>query len=88
MCQARKQFGAVRFNLTLFHILKTLPINSSNNLKRNSCFDFSVAHVVQIAKSVYSGFTASVGGNSIPAATVAFVPCSIKMNEPVSRLVL
>jgi hypothetical protein len=43
---------------------------------------------IQIAKSVYSGFTASVGGNSIPAPTVAFVPCSIKMNEPVSRLVL
>jgi hypothetical protein len=43
---------------------------------------------VQIAKSVYSGFTASVGGNSMPAPTVALVPCSIKMNEPVSRLVL
>ncbi len=42
----------------------------------------------QIAKSVYSGFTASVGGNSIPAPTVALVPCSINMNEPVSRLVL
>jgi len=41
--------------------------------------------IFQIAKSVYSGFTASVGGSSIPAPTVAFVPCSIKMNEPVSR---
>ncbi len=39
--------------------------------------------VIQIAKSVYSGFTASVGADSMPAATVAFVPCSIKMNEPV-----
>ena len=37
----------------------------------------------QIAKSVYSGVTASVGAKSIPAATVAFVPCSIKMKEPV-----
>ena len=42
---------------------------------------------VQIAKSLYSGFTDSVGGNSIPAATVAFVPGSIKMNDPVSRFV-
>ena len=42
----------------------------------------------QIAKSVYSGFTASVGAVNMPAATVAFVPCSIKMNEPVSRLVV
>ena len=37
----------------------------------------------QMAKSVYSGVTASVGAESIPAATVALVPCSIKMNEPV-----
>jgi hypothetical protein len=37
----------------------------------------------QMAKSAYSGVTASVGAESIPAATVAFVPCSIKMNEPV-----
>ena len=42
----------------------------------------------QMVKSVYSGFTASVGGNSIPAPTVALVPCSINMNGPVSRLVL
>ena len=42
----------------------------------------------QITKSVYSGFTASVGGDNMPAATVALVPCSIKMNEPVSRFVL
>jgi hypothetical protein len=42
----------------------------------------------QIAKSLYSGLTASVGGNNIPAATVALVPCSIRMNEPVSRFVV
>jgi hypothetical protein len=42
----------------------------------------------QMAKSEYSGFTASVGGKSIPAATVALVPCSMRMNEPVSRLVV
>jgi hypothetical protein len=30
----------------------------------------------QMARSVHSGFTASVGGNSIPAAPVALVPCS------------
>ena len=42
----------------------------------------------QIAKSVYSGFTASVGADNMPAATVALVPCSIKMNEPVNRFVV
>jgi hypothetical protein len=42
----------------------------------------------QIAKSVYSGFTASAGGNNMPAATVALVPCSMRMNEPVKRLVV
>ena len=52
----------------------------------------SFAHVTlrqtaQIEKSVYSGFTASVGGKSMPAATVALVPCSMRMNEPVRRLV-
>ena len=49
--------------------------------------DDATVELFQMAKSVYSGFTASVGGNNIPAATVAFVPCSIKMNEPVSRFV-
>lgn len=43
---------------------------------------------VQIAKSVYSGFTGSVGADNMPAPTVAFEPCSIKMKEPVSRFVL
>jgi len=42
----------------------------------------------QIAKSVYSGFTDSAGGSNMPAATVALEPCSIRMKEPVSRLVL
>lgn len=42
----------------------------------------------QIAKSVYSGFTATVGADNMPAATVVFVPCSIKINEPVNRLVV
>lgn len=41
---------------------------------------------VQIAKSLYSGFTVSVGGSNMPAPTVRLVPGSIKMNEPVSRL--
>jgi hypothetical protein len=41
-----------------------------------------------MAKSLYSGVTASVGAESIPAATVAFVPCSIKMNEPVRWFVV
>ena len=40
----------------------------------------------QIAKSEYSGFTASVGAASMPAPRVRFVPGSIKMNEPVKRL--
>lgn len=40
----------------------------------------------QIAKSLYSGFTVSVGGSNMPAPTVRFVPGSIRMNEPVSRL--
>ena len=43
-------------------------------------------HQVQIAKSLYSGFTSSVGGWSMPAATVRLVPCSIRMKEPVRRL--
>jgi len=42
----------------------------------------------QIAKSLYSGFTDSLGVASMPAATVALVPGSIRMNEPVSRLVV
>src|SRR5437899_12452152 len=42
---------------------------------------------IQITKSLYSGFTVSAGGKSMPAATVAFVPGSIRMNERVSRLV-
>jgi len=42
----------------------------------------------QMAKSVYSGVTASVGAVNIPAATVALVPCSIKMNEPVKWFVV
>lgn len=42
----------------------------------------------QMAKSVYSGFTASVGADNMPAATVALVPCSIRTNEPVNRLVV
>ncbi len=41
----------------------------------------------QIAKSLYSGFTSSIGGSSMPAATVALVACSTRMNEPVSRFV-
>ncbi len=41
----------------------------------------------QIAKSLYSGLTSSMGGSSMPAATVAFVLGSIRMNEPVNRLV-
>lgn len=43
--------------------------------------------IVQMAKSLYSGLASSVGGWSIPAPTVAFVPCSIRINDPVSRLV-
>ena len=41
----------------------------------------------QMAKSAYSGFTSSVGGKSIPAPAVAFVPCSMRMKDPVRRLV-
>jgi hypothetical protein len=44
--------------------------------------------LTQIAKSLYSGFTTSVGGKSMPAPTVALVPGSMRMNEPVNRLVL
>lgn len=55
-------------------------------------FDFSGGvmnfRYTQMAKSVYSGVAASVGAANMPAATVEFVPCSIKINEPVSRLVL
>jgi hypothetical protein len=40
----------------------------------------------QIAKSLYSGFATSVGGKSMPAPTVAFVLCSMRMKEPVKRL--
>ena len=42
---------------------------------------------VQIAKSEYSGFTGSSGGNNMPAATVALVPCSTSTKEPVRRFV-
>src|SRR5262249_46067263 len=51
------------------------------------CRGRCAATIKQMAKSVYSGFTVSVGGSSMPAATVAFVPCSIRMNEPVRRFV-
>lgn len=40
----------------------------------------------QMAKSLYSGRTVSVGGSNMPAATVRFVPGSMRMNEPVRRL--
>src|SRR5438552_203994 len=42
---------------------------------------------LQITKSLYSGFTVSAGGRSMPAATVAFVAGSMRMKEPVRRLV-
>ena len=42
---------------------------------------------LQIAKSLYSGLATSVGEKSMPAPTVAFVPCSMRIKEPVSRLV-
>jgi hypothetical protein len=48
----------------------------------------SRSSLFQIAKSLYSGFTASSAGYSIPAATVALVPCSTRMKAPVSRLML
>ncbi len=38
-----------------------------------------------IAKSLYSGFTNSVGGYNMPEARVWLVPCSMRMKEPVSR---
>ncbi len=41
----------------------------------------------QIVKSSYSGFTNSVGGCNMPAATVWLVPCSMRMKEPVRRFV-
>jgi hypothetical protein len=49
--------------------------------------DFALGFGHQIAKSLYSGLTASSGGFSMPAATVALVPCSTRMKAPVSRLV-
>lgn len=39
----------------------------------------------QIAKSLYSGLIGSVGEFNITAPTVALVPCSIRMQAPVSR---
>jgi len=70
--------------LRVWSIRCRTDVNSFRRLLRVNYFET----ILQIAKSVYSGFTASVGGKSIPAATVAFVPCSMRMNEPVSRLVV
>ena len=52
-----------------------------------SAYQIDDAVSAQIAKSLYSGFTTSAGGKSMPAATVALVPGSMRMNEPVRRLV-
>ena len=59
----------------------------SNRKCRIDCKPPEDGFLHHIAKSRYSGRAISVGGRSIPAATVAFVPDSIKMNDPVSLLV-
>ena len=47
----------------------------------------SEPHRSQITKSASSGLTTSLEGNSMPAATVAWVPGSMRIKEPVRRLV-
>ena len=67
--------------------VQTTPRNHFGADPSNPSPSLALGWALQIAKSLYSGFTASIGGLSMPAATVALVPCSTKMKAPVSRLV-